>query len=124
MLLQFYTPDPVYSVRRRADEPLEHGAGVRLLPDATHHTAVLQGHALQQAVVHVVADADGEDTELLLHRRPGVDEDVGRSELAHRRVAVRQEDDQRHTVVVPVCAEQVQYKLQSGYSPNCWWYSG
>lgn len=75
--------------------------------DAAHHAAVFQGHPLEQAVVHVVADADGEDAELLLHRRLGVAQDVGGFQLAHCWPAIGEEDDERHAVVVAPRAEEV-----------------
>lgn len=47
--------------------PFEHSAGVGILVDASHHPTVFQSHALQQPVIHVVPNPDGEDAELLLH---------------------------------------------------------
>jgi len=87
--------------------PFEHGAGVGVLVDAPHHPAVLQSHALQQPVVHVVADPDGEDAELVLHGRAGVAEDRGRPDLPDRGPPVRQEHHQGDAVRAGVRAGEV-----------------
>lgn len=87
--------------------PFEHRAGVGLLVDAPHHAAVFQGHALQQSVIHVVPDADGEDAELLLHGGAGAAEDRRGPDLPDGRPPVRQENNERHAVRPGVGARQV-----------------
>lgn len=47
--------------------PFEHCAGIGFFWDSSHHATVLQSHTLQQPVIHVVPDPNGEDAELLLH---------------------------------------------------------
>ena len=87
--------------------PFEHSAGVGILADASHHPAVLQGHAFQQPIVHVIPNPDGEDAELLLHGRAGVAQDGRGLDLPDGGPPVRQENDEGHAVGAGVGAQEV-----------------
>lgn len=78
--------------------PFEHRAGVGFLGYPSHHAAVLQRHTLQQPVVHVVPNPDGEDAEFLLCGRAGVAQDGSRLDLPDSGTTVRQEDDEGDAV--------------------------
>lgn len=87
--------------------PFEHGAGVGLLVDPSHHPTVLQGHALQQPIIHVVPNADGEDAELLLHGRASVPQDRRGLDLPDSWPPVGQENNEGHAVGAGVGAREV-----------------
>lgn len=87
--------------------PFQHSTGVGLLADASRHPAVLQSHALQQPVVHIVPNPDGEDAELFLHGRASVSQDGGGLSLSYRRPAVRHKDDEGDAVGSGVGVRQV-----------------
>lgn len=78
--------------------PFEHRAGIGFLRYPPHHAAVLQRHALQQPVIHVVPNPNGEDAEFLLCGRAGVPQDRSRLDLPDSGTSIRQENDEGDAV--------------------------
>lgn len=80
--------------------PFEHDFGVCVLWDSPHGSTVLQGHPLQEPVVHIITHPNSEEAELLLHCCFGVANDGWTLNYAHCGPPIGQEDDERHAVVM------------------------
>lgn len=83
--------------------PFEHSAGISFLTDASHHPAVLQRHALQKPVIHIVSNSDGEDAELFPHSGASASQDEGGLSLSDRRAPISEEDDEGDAVWAGGC---------------------
>lgn len=68
---------------------------ILILLEMPCHATVLQCHPLQQLLVHIIANADGEEAKFITDGVLGVAEDFGRLCFPHRGPPVREEDDQR-----------------------------
>ena len=90
--------------------PFQHSAGVGVLVDTSHHPTVFQSHALQQPVVHVVPNPDGEDAKLVLHSWASVPQDSSGLYLPDRGPSVRQENNQGDAVRARIRAAKVMAK--------------
>lgn len=98
--------------------PFEHGTGVSVFVDTSHHPTVFQSHALQQPVIHVVPNTDCEDAELLLHGWACVPQDRRGLDLPDRGPSVRQENNKGDAVQAGIRAWEVLTK-QRGASLDC-----
>lgn len=80
--------------------PFEHDVGICVLWDSPHGSTVLQGHPLQEPVVHVIPHPNSEEAELLPHCCFGVANDGWTLNYAHCGPPIGQEDYERHAVVM------------------------
>jgi len=71
------------------------------------HAAVLQCHPLQQLVVNIIADADGEEAEFITDGILCVAEDFGRLCFPNSGPPIRKEDDQRDAPGINVVLSNV-----------------
>lgn len=100
------------------NQPFQLGSSILIFLDAPHHAAVLQRHPLQQLVVNIVADADGEEAELVADGFLGVAEDLGGLGLPHCGPPICQEDDQGDAsgidvILSNVIIQQLRTRLES-----------
>lgn len=90
--------------------PFQHCTGVGVLVDTSHHPTVFQSHALQQPVIHVVPNPDGEDAKLFLHSWASVPQDRSGLYLPDGGPSVRQENNEGDAVRAGVRAAKVMAK--------------
>ena len=80
---------------------------ILILLEMPCHATVLQRHPLQQLVVYIIANADGEEAEFITDGILGVAEDFGRLCFPNSGPPVGEEDDQRDTPGINVILSNV-----------------
>lgn len=63
--------------QKKQNKPFQEAGCILILLEMPCHTTVLQCHPLQQPVVHIIANANGEEAKLITDGILGVAEDFG-----------------------------------------------
>lgn len=82
-------------MQKKQNKPFEVASCIIILLEMPCHAAVLQCHPLQQLVVYIIANTDGEEAEFITNGILGVAEDFGRLCFPNGGPPIREEDDQR-----------------------------
>lgn len=93
--------------QKKQNKPFQEAGCILILLEMPCHTTVLQCHPLQQPVVHIIANANGEEAELITDGILGVAEDFGWLCFPNSGPPVSEEDDQRDASGIDVVLSNV-----------------
>lgn len=79
--------------QKKQNIPFKVTGCILILLEMPRHATVFQCHSLQQLVVHIIANANGEEAEFITYGVLGVAEDSGRLCFPNSGPPIREEDD-------------------------------